>query len=783
VLYAAALTLIGASIVGILPALRVTRGRLNDASAAGLRFGGLWTDVIVAQVAFTVALLPLAAGGVFESNRSSNRAAAIGAEHFLIADFAMDHQEYALDPAIVAARTRAIYEELQRRVAAEPGVEHVTFADRLPVEDQFKYSIEVDKAAGAPTDALRRSTGVNVGPGFFETFGTSVVAGRAFSPGDYDRGGVLLVNESFARHVFAGRNPIGNRIRVLEGNGSELPSEDWYEIVGIVRDFGWTLDAPQEQAAMYYPRLPNGETPISMAIRVSDPEAFAPRLRAIAADLGPLVTLHELQPLSQGRVGGADELGLDLGRLARRRDRAAAVRDGHSRADGVHRRQTHARDRDPRRPRRPPAHGDDGDLLPRLPADRPGRAGGKRHSRRGGARLGPRGRDPAGDDRRDVDRGAARVCRAAPACAAHPPHRSAARRGLDGSVDSRSPRRAGNSLKNAVTCPSPDRDRPTPLIWRLAPLPRRSRSPLQEAKRASRQGGPDAQHFHRRRSSIAACVLAPLLLQFAAPAPAAAAAPVSGIFTFTPGPALEIVDAVAYRRVKYGQEQVVVLLLPHKVDHTPLAGQLDVAGAVEAIADGVSHVELEYGEDGTWGGGSYRLRNQGGGMIYDPASEPAMRATIEGGAVRARLRTAIGTEAEVDLTLDVPIVVAVAGEALPADGGEPGASAHACNAAYRKKDRSGVDRFCSPHLGEIVDSAIRFQFETLWTPQGAGTCEVAAVTDLELRGGVVADDQARLEARGGSGEGETCAGPVFLRREKGAWRVSGSRMERVHKLD
>jgi putative ABC transport system permease protein len=305
VLYAAALSLVGASIIGILPALRVTKGRLNDASAAGLRFGRLWTGVIVAQVAVTVALLPIAADGVFQSNRFSNRAEAIGADHFLIARFAMDQQEYALEPAVVAARTRAAYEELERRLAAERGVQHVTFADQLPVEDQAKYSIEVDKAAGAPTDALRESTGVNVGPGFFETFGTSVVAGRAFSPGDHERGGVLVVNQSFARLVFAGRNPIGHRIRVTEGNADELPSEDWYEIVGIVRDFGWTLDVPREQAAMYYPRLANGETRISLAVRVRDPEAFAPRLRAIAADVSPLITLRDVQPLTDAGGGEA----------------------------------------------------------------------------------------------------------------------------------------------------------------------------------------------------------------------------------------------------------------------------------------------------------------------------------------------------------------------------------------------------------------------------------------------------------------------------------------------
>src|SRR5262249_38287359 len=66
--YTALLTLFGAAIVGILPALRVTRINVHDAlrseSAArsGLKFGGFWTAVIVVQVAITVAFLPLAAG-------------------------------------------------------------------------------------------------------------------------------------------------------------------------------------------------------------------------------------------------------------------------------------------------------------------------------------------------------------------------------------------------------------------------------------------------------------------------------------------------------------------------------------------------------------------------------------------------------------------------------------------------------------------------------------------------------------------------------------------------
>ena len=61
VLYAMALTLIAAIVSGVVPALKVTgrsvgaRLRQSASGAGGLRFGGVWTAVIVAQVAVTVA--------------------------------------------------------------------------------------------------------------------------------------------------------------------------------------------------------------------------------------------------------------------------------------------------------------------------------------------------------------------------------------------------------------------------------------------------------------------------------------------------------------------------------------------------------------------------------------------------------------------------------------------------------------------------------------------------------------------------------------------------------
>ncbi len=311
VLYAGLLTVLGALIVGVLPALRITRASLHDAmrsqgAGSGLKFGAFWTTVIVVQVAITVAFIPLAAGGVFESNRFRQRAEGIGAERFLTASVDIDREDHVADSAAFVGRARQRFDELEQRLSAVPGVEHVAFSDRLPVEDQFKYGIEVDTVNGAPATGLRRSTLVHVSRGFFGAFGTSVVAGRDFRPLDFEICRVMMVNESFTRHVFGGRNPIGQRIRITEGEVSSVGGEQWYEVVGMVKDFGWQLPRPEEQSAMYLPSLPPPAGRAgSIAVRVRDPEVFAERLRAVAAEVDPTIRLTEVKALANAGGGEA----------------------------------------------------------------------------------------------------------------------------------------------------------------------------------------------------------------------------------------------------------------------------------------------------------------------------------------------------------------------------------------------------------------------------------------------------------------------------------------------
>jgi putative ABC transport system permease protein len=141
-----------------------------------------------------------------------------------------------------------------------------------------------------------------VSPGFFAAFGSAVVAGRNFSPLDADRGNVLIVNQSFTHLVFGDRNPLGQRIRIRHGEIGTVADDAWYEIVGMVRDVGWQMQEPAEQAAMYHPTLLQAGTGLSVAVRVRDPIGFTPRLRAAAAAVDPEMELTDVRLLSE--VGG-----------------------------------------------------------------------------------------------------------------------------------------------------------------------------------------------------------------------------------------------------------------------------------------------------------------------------------------------------------------------------------------------------------------------------------------------------------------------------------------------
>ncbi|MEJ7812681.1 MAG: ABC transporter permease [Gemmatimonadaceae bacterium] len=335
VLYALLLTVFGACIAGVVPGLKVTRGmgerlRRTTAGGGGLQFGGVWTAVIVIQIAVTVAF-PLATYMV-RRDAVYIRSVDVGFpdEQYLTVHLEMDRENESgavmdTSRAAFASRFRATYEDLERRLLADPAVAGITFADRLPRMYHPHRLIEVDAGGATPLHpewpGYRVSTAA-VGPTFFDVFHAPILGGRAFTSSEHEagrgdpatadaRGGPVIVNQSFVKLVLGNRNPVGRRVRFIRFEEHEVTERaktlaPWYDIVGVVQDMGMTVDGHDpKRAGIYLPVPPGGAYPAEMAVQVrGDPAAFVPTLRAIATAADPTLRLHDFMPLA--RVNDAE---------------------------------------------------------------------------------------------------------------------------------------------------------------------------------------------------------------------------------------------------------------------------------------------------------------------------------------------------------------------------------------------------------------------------------------------------------------------------------------------
>lgn len=311
ILYAVGLTLFAATIAGVVPALKVTSGavdgRLRAASGGGggLQFGGVWSVVIVAQIALTT-MLPvplLGVGGDF----ARKTPAGFPAEAFLAATLEIDRFDGAAAsgdtvPAVRAARLEERFRALAARLRQEPRVLDVTYADQMPVMRHGVHAIEMDP--GPAAEQSERCVGgycagyVSVDPRFFDVIGAPVVRGRALTTADAEhRTRAVLVNEFFVGQVMGGRDPIGRRLRF--SSAREPAAESWYEIVGVVPDLGVSDNhGDLGRARIFQAALPRETGPLRIAIHVrGDPQRFAVRLRELAQATDPALRVIDPRPL------------------------------------------------------------------------------------------------------------------------------------------------------------------------------------------------------------------------------------------------------------------------------------------------------------------------------------------------------------------------------------------------------------------------------------------------------------------------------------------------------
>jgi predicted permease len=330
--YGIGLALLATAVTGILPALKMTKGlssRLRETTAGGggLKFGGVWTVLIVAQIAVTVTFPAIAFFAQREAWRVQDQQIGVPPERYLSARLgrASDMSQ---------ARFEADVRRLREDLAAVPGVARVALADKLPLMWNGHFVIEVDKLGQAPLRAAQGGQGptdegfVNghyistaaVEPDFFATFEAPPIAGRLLTPADYvETPQVVVVNQSFVQKVLGGRNAIGRHIQYksASGGGQMIPMQRWLEIVGVVRDMGMAAEPAPKTAGVYLPlRLGEVES-VRIAARVfGDMTAATNALRSIAATANPALRVSEVQPLSLVTANGLRTVNYVVGALS-----------------------------------------------------------------------------------------------------------------------------------------------------------------------------------------------------------------------------------------------------------------------------------------------------------------------------------------------------------------------------------------------------------------------------------------------------------------------------------
>ena len=297
-----ALSVITGIVFGIAPALRSAQSDAAETLKEGGRTAGQGRGLararsvlVVTEIALAVVLL--AGAGLMIRSLAKVQSIDLGfnPERVLAV-------RVTVPPSYDAERTTLFYRTLLERVRPMPSIRAAAAVGDLPVaDDNSFFSILID---GAPMTTVANAPGAmpqQVTPQYFEAMRIPVLRGRAFTERDRaDAPLVAIVNETMARKMWPGKDPLGGTIKMLN---EESP---WATVVGVVKDvrnLGFleeippTMYFPLEQSnlsAYFAPRTMN------LVIRTDgDPTTLVPSLRNEVRALESAAPISRVQTMER----------------------------------------------------------------------------------------------------------------------------------------------------------------------------------------------------------------------------------------------------------------------------------------------------------------------------------------------------------------------------------------------------------------------------------------------------------------------------------------------------
>jgi putative ABC transport system permease protein len=202
-------------------------------------------------------------------------------------------------------RVVRMHQEILRTLSAIPGVSSAAYANSVPTDGNNSTDLLYAKDrvyAEGQLPPLRRFK--FVAPGFFQTLGTRLIAGRDFTWTDiYQRRTVVMVSENLARELWRDpANALGMRIR-------EGMKDEWREIVGVVADIRSDGADQKPPTTTYWPVLMTNfwgddvflQRRAVFAIRSkrAGSESFLKEVRQAVWSVNPDVPLDRIRTLEQ----------------------------------------------------------------------------------------------------------------------------------------------------------------------------------------------------------------------------------------------------------------------------------------------------------------------------------------------------------------------------------------------------------------------------------------------------------------------------------------------------
>jgi predicted permease len=291
--FAGGLSMLTGVLFGLFPAFQATRpdiasalkgqaGQPSGARAAALVRVGL----VVLQVSLSMGLL--ASAGLFGKSLLNVSRVDLGVQVDQVITFSLAPQRngYSLP------RAQLFFQDVLTRLAAIPGVTAVSAA-RVPLigNSSSNTSLEVEGSVLGPEE--RTGTSYNeTSPGYFQTVGMHLLAGRDFTEADTVAAPkVAVVNEAFVRKFKLGANPLGRRMR---RGGDNAPYD--IEIVGLVKDAKYRSVREPVPAVFFTPYRQNERVGqlIFYAKASGDPEKLVGQIRPLVASLDPNLPVQRL---------------------------------------------------------------------------------------------------------------------------------------------------------------------------------------------------------------------------------------------------------------------------------------------------------------------------------------------------------------------------------------------------------------------------------------------------------------------------------------------------------